>query len=436
MALLVECPSCRKRNGMKKSHCTCGHNIRKAAHKNYWIEYYLDGRRKRERIGPSKAAAEQRLRMVLKARAEERHIEKDKAVRVSFGEICNWYLSLPEVKAKRSFRRDQEFIYHLKRLLSESTKIKDLSPGRVETYQQRRLSEPSPRHPGEKIKPSTVNKEVSCLKTIFNRAVRHQKLDRNPIVGVRKLQENNVRMRILAQEEFERLLEASADHLRPIVLVAYYTGMRRSEIIELTWDEVDLIMGLVRLTADRTKTNTARSVPLHPRVRKMLTKMPRGLHTDRVFLMNGKPFNEMKNAFRSACKRAAIVDFTFHDLRHCANYRDADDNFLMGDNTYKLHLPKGIPAKNFWSVTAYHPDTRSLLQNGTPKPSISSYDKPDENPDGSVDVWFSPKAPNGEERNWIKTIPGEGWSILIRLYGPLEPYFDEGWKPDDIVKVN
>jgi hypothetical protein len=122
--------------------------------------------------------------------------------------------------------------------------------------------------------------------------------------------------------------------------------------------------------------------------------------------------------------------------QYLACYRDAEDDFLMGDYVYKLHLPTGIPAKNFWSVTTYHPDTRSLLQNGTPKPSISSYDEPDVNADGSVDVWFAPKAPKGKEKNWVKTIPGEGWSILIRLYGPLEPFFDDEWKPDDIVRVN
>jgi hypothetical protein len=122
--------------------------------------------------------------------------------------------------------------------------------------------------------------------------------------------------------------------------------------------------------------------------------------------------------------------------QYLACYRDADDNFLMGDNTYKLRLPKGIPAKHFWSVTAYHPDTRSLLQNGQDKPSVSTYDKPEVNPDGSIDIWFAPEAPKGKEKNWIKTIPGEGWSILIRLYGPLEPYFDKTWKPDDIVGVS
>ena len=118
-------------------------------------------------------------------------------------------------------------------------------------------------------------------------------------------------------------------------------------------------------------------------------------------------------------------------------YRDAEDNFLMGDHNYKLHLPAGIPAKDFWSATVYHPDTRSLLQNGQDKPSVSTYDEPTYNEDGSIDIYFGPeKAPEGFEKNWIKTIQGEGWFTYIRLYGPLEAYFDKTWKPDDIVKID
>jgi len=123
--------------------------------------------------------------------------------------------------------------------------------------------------------------------------------------------------------------------------------------------------------------------------------------------------------------------------QYLGTYRDADDNFLMGDHNYKLHLPAGIPAKDFWSVTVYHPDTRSLLQNGQDKPSVSTYDEPVVNEDGSIDIYFGPeKAPEGREKNWVKTIPGEGWFVYIRLYGPLESYFDQTWKPDDIVKLN
>ena len=107
----------------------------------------------------------------------------------------------------------------------------------------------------------------------------------------------------------------------------------------------------------------------------------------------------------------------------------------MGENRYKMHLPGGIPVKDFWSVTVYDADTRSLLQNGQDKPTVNTYDKPITNTDGSVDIYFGPEAPKGFEKNWVKTIPGKGWFILMRFYGPLEPFFDQRWKPDNIVKI-
>ena len=86
-------------------------------------------------------------------------------------------------------------------------------------------------------------------------------------------------------------------------------------------------------------------------------------------------------------------------------------------------------------MTVYDAETRSLLQNGQPKPSISTYDQPDVNPDGSVDISFGPRAPKGKEKNWVQTVPGRGWFTILRLYGPLEPFFEQTWKPDDIVKA-
>ena len=68
-------------------------------------------------------------------------------------------------------------------------------------------------------------------------------------------------------------------------------------------------------------------------------------------------------------------------------------------------------------------------------PSVSSYTDPQSNPDGSIEVHFGPSAPAGKEKNWIQTVPGKGWFTLLRFYGPLEPFFDKSWKPDDIVAV-
>jgi integrase len=330
MALLVECPKCKKRNSTKISTCKCGLNIKKAAHKNYWIEFYYNGRKTRKRIGPSKAAAEQRLREVLKLRTEERYIDKDKLGRMTLGELSIWYLKLREVMAKDSYERDKQLTTNLKRLLCENIKLKHITPGRMESYQQERLAEPSRRNPKKNTRPATINRELAVLKTMFNRAVRHNVLDRNPIASVKRLAENNVRMRILTQEEFDHLLAACADHIRPIVQIAYYMGMRFSEILFLVWAEVDLKKGFIRLSAERTKTDTPRNIPIHPAVQTILESLPRGLHTDRVFLFDGQPFNEMKLSFKGACRRAGIRDFTFHDLRHCAlnNLRLAGNDYF------------------------------------------------------------------------------------------------------------
>ena len=121
--------------------------------------------------------------------------------------------------------------------------------------------------------------------------------------------------------------------------------------------------------------------------------------------------------------------------QYLASYKDASGAYLDGGQNYRLRLPAGIPAKNFWSVTVYDAETRSLLQNGQPKPSISTYDQPEVNADGAIDIYFGPSAPAGKEKNWVKTLPGQGWFTYIRFYGPLAPFFEQTWKPDDIVKV-
>ncbi len=115
--------------------------------------------------------------------------------------------------------------------------------------------------------------------------------------------------------------------------------------------------------------------------------------------------------------------------------RDASGNFLDGAKNYVLHIPGNIPVKNFWSIVVYDAQSRSILRNGQPFPSVSPYSGPQANADGSVDVYFGPDKPQGKEKNWIKTDAGKGWFTLFRFYGPLEPFFDKSWKPDDIKEV-
>ncbi len=112
---------------------------------------------------------------------------------------------------------------------------------------------------------------------------------------------------------------------------------------------------------------------------------------------------------------------------------DAKGERLDGGKTYRLRLPPNVPVADFWSVIVYDTQTRSMLQTDQKAPSVSSQDKGlKANADGSVDVWFGPKAPVGFENNWVQTIPGKGWFTLLRLYGPLEPWFNKTWRPGPI----
>ena len=113
--------------------------------------------------------------------------------------------------------------------------------------------------------------------------------------------------------------------------------------------------------------------------------------------------------------------------------RDPDGNPFDGGKTYKLTIPADVPAKDFWSLVVYDTQTRSELQTSNPFPSLNNRRNPIEsNADGSVDVYFGPKAPQGKESNWIETVPGKSWFVILRLYGPLEPWFDKTWKPGEI----
>ena len=116
-------------------------------------------------------------------------------------------------------------------------------------------------------------------------------------------------------------------------------------------------------------------------------------------------------------------------------FTDSEGAPLSGDSNYRLHLPSNIPAANFWSVTFYEAANASGLANGQPFPSLGSRDKPVQNADGSIDLYFGPKTPNGKEGNWLATAPSRGFFAILRLYGPTEAALNKSWKPGDIEKV-
>ena len=113
--------------------------------------------------------------------------------------------------------------------------------------------------------------------------------------------------------------------------------------------------------------------------------------------------------------------------------RDATGAYLDGGRTYKVTLPGPIPAKDFWAFTVYDNETRSLLPTDQKLSGVdSTVPGIKKNPDGGVTVWFGPRAPAGHENNWVQTMPGKGYNVALRLYGPLEPWFNKTWRPGDV----
>ena len=122
--------------------------------------------------------------------------------------------------------------------------------------------------------------------------------------------------------------------------------------------------------------------------------------------------------------------------KYMVAFTDRAGTPLSGGASYRVKFPPNVPAANFWSLTLYEAENASGYANGQPFPSLGSRDKPAQNAGGSFDLYLGPTAPAGKERNWMRTVPGKGYFVVLRLYGPLQPAIDKSWKPSDLEKTN
>jgi hypothetical protein len=137
---------------------------------------------------------------------------------------------------------------------------------------------------------------------------------------------------------------------------------------------------------------------------------------------------------------AMIMSLTEIGSQYLWTFVDADKNYFDGSKTYKVTLPPNIPAGKFWSITLYDNQSRSMLQTPQryPRAGSQSYPSPAAmaDADGSTTVYLSPTKPAGaKEGTWIQTAPGKGFSVMLRLYSPLEPFFSKAWRPSEVELV-
>lgn len=163
---------------------------------------------------------------------------------------------------------------------------------------------------------------------------------------------------------------------------------------------------------------------------------PGGAYTWEIDGVTVHDFRAAFHFYATGITPAMAAKFVGKGSQYAITYRDSNGNPLDGGKTYKVNVPANVPAKDFWSFTLYDNQTRSMLQTDAQFPAIGSNDTGVvQNEDGSYDIYFAPEAPKGKESNWVQTVPGKGWNTILRLYGPLELWFDQTWRPGEIKLI-
>jgi len=181
----------------------------------------------------------------------------------------------------------------------------------IDNYQSKLLS--------EGLKNSSVNREIAVLKHIFSKAHDWEIISDytyQQIKKVKQLPVDNSKFRWLTVEEWNKLVDTCEYHLRPLIITALNTVMRKTEILELKWQNVNIIDGFIQVV--NSKNNESRQIKMNDDIKRLFSKLPRRLDIDYVFFnkYTGKAYTDVKRSFASACKRAKINNFRFHDLRH------------------------------------------------------------------------------------------------------------------------
>ncbi|MFC1494649.1 tyrosine-type recombinase/integrase, partial [Thermodesulfobacteriota bacterium] len=311
----------------------CGTDLdkeKKSKKVKYHLVYRVNGKQKWESVSTfddlngysiEDARKAHSKRVVQKAENTILDIKQD--FKMTFKQLSDWYLELEKVKSLTSFPTIKiyinKFLNEFGNRIVGTIKLADL-----ENLQEKRKR--------EGLRPKTIDDEICYTKTMIIKAFDNDKVGGDVLKAFKKVKlllkgNANARDRVLTKDEYEAILSHSKGHLKDILIMAYWTGMRKGEILKLTWDKVDLIGRMIRLEAKDTKEGKAKNIPISDEVYKVLTRDNRHIRRvdseKHILLYRGKPIYRFQTALMNACDNAGILwgrdkkgGFVFHDTRH------------------------------------------------------------------------------------------------------------------------
>jgi len=298
----------------------------------YWyIRYRINRKDKYESVG--------RIPLVTKTQA--RGLLEDRRRQVRLGLLGMAKTKIPtlvefakefieyqrDVKRKRSWKKDESHMKLWNRELGEK-KLSEITSAHIDGHKLERL---------KKVKPSTVNRELEVLRHLFYMAKKWKKFyGENPVAESGLLEVEYNSYRTLTHDEEARLMDVCLEHLKPIIITALNTGMRKGEMLSLTWNDVDLDNDLITVRSEVSKSKKQRQIPINSLLRKVLLEQKiKTAHSGFVFLTpEGLPYSPnnpsaLKRTFGTAFRNAEIKGFRFHDLRHTAATQMAESGAVV-----------------------------------------------------------------------------------------------------------
>jgi len=282
----------------------------------WYVDFTYRGKRIREFGGFTKEQARNTLAKMRIDRLDEKLGFRKPAIEpISFEVFADEFLETYCKQNKRSWARDEFSLISLKKFFRGKI-LQSIGPEKVEKYKAARRKDHLKRDGDVLVSPATVNRELACLKTLFNKAVEWGKLETNPIRRVKKFKENNVREMILSAAEARRLIENASPFIRLVLTVALNTGMRRNEILSLKWNNIDLFRRYIFV--EDSKSGKSRKVPMNSAVIEALKDLPR---VSEFVFFNPETKTHIKDisaGFSVAREKAGLTGLRLHDLRHTA----------------------------------------------------------------------------------------------------------------------
>jgi integrase len=305
----------------------------------WYVRFTLNGKRRMLSTGErDKTRALLKLGEIVREAAIKDTLGSETKLISTFAELGKEYT--PYAKDNKATTTTDREKYTMRILLRTfgNKKLSEIKSLDIEQYKQIRRKE---------VKTSSVNRELALFRHMLNKAVDWGYLEASPARRIKPFKEPKGRIRWLNDAECERLLDAcrhsKSPMLYPIVLTALTTGMRKSELQSLTWDDVDFESGII--TVKQTKNNEIRHIQISkdllPVLQELSNETP---HSHYVFSKpDGTAYGNWRRSFETACRQAGIKDFRFHDLRHCfgsylgmAGYNSYTIMALMGHKTLAM----------------------------------------------------------------------------------------------------